>query len=102
GFQPVDHPKAAVPNKDSPFIHPFQLAAKWQANDESPLGMTPAKYSLCCLMGEGIMDDETQLNLPTLISLLKCKTHKEDWRTCSSCHVPCLLCAGRDATCVYV
>ena len=38
---------------------------------------------------------DTQLNLPTLISLLKCKTHKEDWHTCSSCHLPCLLCAGR-------
>lgn len=33
-----------------------QLAAKWQANDESPLGMTPEQYSLHRLMGKGIMN----------------------------------------------
>lgn len=41
-----------------------QLAAKWQADDESPLGMTPERYSLRRLTGEGIMDDAGQALSP--------------------------------------
>ncbi|KAI9521400.1 hypothetical protein NQZ68_007716 [Dissostichus eleginoides] len=50
--------------KTDPSLSFVQLAAKWQANDESPLGMTPAKYSLCCLMGKGIMNDVGQALRP--------------------------------------
>lgn len=41
-----------------------QLAAKWQANDESPHGMTPEQYSLCSLMCKGIMNDVGQALRP--------------------------------------
>lgn len=34
-----------------------QLAAKWQANGESPLGGTPEQPSSRCSMGEGTMND---------------------------------------------
>lgn len=43
-----------------------QLAAKWQANDESPFGLSPERYCLCCFMGEGIMNDVGQALRPPL------------------------------------